>query len=190
MAKKVFFGFSDLYVGTYTVSDLGVVTLGTPYHQAGAVGLTMDAESDLFVEHADNIAYWSTETNSGQASGTLEVELFDDDFKKNFLGYVELDDGGLAKVKNATKPNVYMMYEYQTDDEPVRVIIYNGVFGVFKADHNTIEETPQPQHETLGVTFYGDNETGITEVEYDESDTGFATLFTNPPVPQLPSASS
>ena len=40
MANKVLFGFSDLYVGTYTVAEDGTVTLGTPYHQAGAVGFS------------------------------------------------------------------------------------------------------------------------------------------------------
>ena len=190
MAKKVFFGFSDLYVGTYTVDSGGSVTLGSPYHQAGAVGLTTDDQSDRFDEYADNIVYWSAYTNDGRVDGTIEVELFDDAFKTNFLGYVELDDGGLARVKGAAKPNIYMMYEYQTDGDPVRVIIYNGVLGAIKADHNTIEETPQPQHETLPVTFFGDNATGICGVEYDKTDAGFDTLFSNPPVPQLPSASS
>jgi len=192
MAKKVFFGFSDLYVGTYTVDSGGNVSLGSPYHQKGAVSLTMDSDSDQFNEYADNIVYWSTETNSGRASGTLEVELFDDSFKTMFLNYVQLDDGGLARIKGMAKPNIYMMFEYQTDDPdaPCRIIIYNGVFGAIKADHSTIEETPQPQHETIPVTFYGDNGTGITDVEYVEGDSGFATLFSNPPVPMLPSASS
>ena len=192
MAKKVFFGFSDLYVGTYNVDANGDVSLGSPYHQKGAVSLTMDSESDRFIEYADNVAYWSTETNPGQASGTLEVELFDDSFKTQFLNYVQLADGGLARVKGMAKPNIYMMFEYQTDeaDAPCRIIIYNGIFGAIKADHSTIEETPQPQHETVSVTFYGDNKTGITDVEYSKGDSGFDTLFSNPPVPTLPGASS
>ena len=44
MANKVLFGFSDLYIGTYTVSG-GTVTMGTPYHQAGAVGFSPEAQS-------------------------------------------------------------------------------------------------------------------------------------------------
>ena len=32
MANKVLFGFSDLYIGTYTVGAGGTVTMGTPYH--------------------------------------------------------------------------------------------------------------------------------------------------------------
>ena len=40
MANKVEFGISQLHVGTYTVDNQGVVTLGTPYHQKGAVSFS------------------------------------------------------------------------------------------------------------------------------------------------------
>ena len=39
MANKVEFGISELHVGTYTVGEGGVVTMGTPYAQKGAVSL-------------------------------------------------------------------------------------------------------------------------------------------------------
>ena len=57
--NKVEFGLSNLYVGTYTVAAGGTVTLGTPYHQAGAVSLSLDAESDSNDFYADNVKYWS-----------------------------------------------------------------------------------------------------------------------------------
>ena len=46
MANKVEFGISELHVGTYTVDDQGVVTLGTPYHQAGAVSFSPEENSE------------------------------------------------------------------------------------------------------------------------------------------------
>lgn len=187
MANKVLFGFSDLYVGTYTVSG-GTVTLGSPYHQAGAVGFSPEASDDTNVFYADNIAYYTTMGN-GSMEGDLEVAMFDDDFKKNFLGYVELDDGGLAQVKNATKPSVYIMFEIQGDDAARRVIIYNGTLGNINRDYATIEETAEPTTETVSTQFVGDNTTGIVMVTYEKGDTGYDTLFTNPPVPALPASS-
>lgn len=187
MANKVLFGFSDLYVGTYTVSG-GTVTLGSPYHQAGAVGFSPEASDDTNVFYADNIAYYTTMGN-GSMEGDLEVAMFDDDFKKNFLGYVELDDGGLAQVKNATKPSVYIMFEIQGDDAARRVIIYNGTLGNISRDYATIEETAEPTTETVSTQFVGDNTTGIVMVTYEKGDTGYDTLFTNPPVPALPASS-
>lgn len=43
MANKVMFGVSNLYVGTYEVSSLGVVTLGSPVKVPGTVNITMEA---------------------------------------------------------------------------------------------------------------------------------------------------
>lgn len=186
MANKVLFGFSDLYVGTYTVAANNTVTMGTPYHQAGAVGFSPEASDDRSDFRADNINYYTAYGN-GQYEGDLEVAMFDDAFKTQFLGYVTLDDGGLAKIKNATKPNIYLAFEIQGDEAARRVIFYNGSCGDITRAYSTTDETIEPVTETIPVTFSGDNETGITFVTYEEGDTGYATLFTNPPAPALPS---
>ena len=44
MANKVEFGISNLYVGTYSVGTTGTVTMGTPYHQAGAVSFSTHSQ--------------------------------------------------------------------------------------------------------------------------------------------------
>lgn len=185
MANKVLFGFSDLYVGTYTVANDGTVTMGTPYHQAGAVGFSPEASDDESVFYADNSAYYTVFGN-GSYEGDLEVAMFDDAFKTDFLGYVTLDDGGLAEVKNASKPQIYMAFEIQGDDAARRVIFYNGSLGAITREYSTTEEAVEPVTETIPVSFVGDNETGIVMVTYEEGDTGYATLFTNPPAPALP----
>lgn len=187
MANKVLFGFSDLYIGTYTVAQNGTVTMGAPYHQPGAVGFSPAANSDRNDFYADNIAYYTTYGNNAY-EGDLVVAMFDDAFKTQFLGYVQLADGGLARVKNAAKPNVYIAFEVQGDFEKRRIIFYNGSLGDISREYATIEETTTPQTESIPVTFFGDNETGVTKVVYKESDAGFATLFTAPPAPTLPSA--
>lgn len=188
MANKVLFGFSDLYIGTYTVGTDGTVTMGTPYHQAGAVGFSPEASDDQSIFYADNIAYY-TMLGNGSYEGDLEVAMFDDEFKTQFLGYVTLADGGLAEVKNASKPNVYIAFEVQGDQAARRVIFYNGNLGAISREFATIEETAEPTTETIPVTFNGDAKTGITMVTYEQEDAGYATLFTNPPAPVLPTES-
>ena len=186
--NKVLFGFSDLYIGTYEVDEAGVVTMGTPYHQKGAVGFSPEESSDKEVFYADNIAYY-TSYNSGTYEGDLTVAKFDDAFKTAFLGYVQLDDGGLAQIKGASKPNVYIAFELQGDSHARRAIFYNGTLGAISREYSTIEENKTPVTESISVTFTGDNGTGITKVTYNEGDSGYATLFTAPPAPALPSAS-
>ena len=53
--NKVEFGISQLHVGTYTVADDGTVTMGTPYHQKGAVSFSPESQSERSDFSADNI---------------------------------------------------------------------------------------------------------------------------------------
>ena len=182
MAIKVEFGISELHVGTYTVDDQGVVTLGTPYHQPGAVSFSPEEQSENNTFYADNIAYWSG-YSGGTFEGDLEVAKFSDEFKTQFLGYRALTNGGLANVKNATKPNVYIAFQVEGDAESRRVILYNCALGVIGREFNTIEDTKEPTTETLGVTCTGDNATGVTMASFKPDDAGYATLFTNPTAP-------
>lgn len=183
MANKVEFGISSLHVGTYTVAD-GVVTLGTPYYQKGAVSFSPEENSEQNTFYADNIAYWSG-YSGGSIEGDLEVAMFDDEFKTQFLGYVTLTNGGLANVKNATKPNVYIAFEVEGDAESRRVILYNCALGAITREYSTIEESKEPATETIGVTCTGDNATGVTMATFKPADAGYATLFTAPTAPAI-----
>lgn len=183
MANKVEFGISELHVGTYTESG-GTVTLGTPYAQKGAVSFSPEVQSEQNNFYADNIVYWSG-YSGGTIEGDLEVAMFDDKFKTDFLGYVTLTNGGIANVKNPTKPNVYICFEVQGDDEARRVILYNCTLGSINRSYNTIEETKEPTTETLPVTCIGDNSSGVTMAVLKPGDTGYSTLFTAPTAPAI-----
>lgn len=188
MANKVEFGISQLHVGTYTVDSDGNVTMGSPYHQAGAVSFAPEEQAESNTFYADNIAYWSG-FSGGTFEGDLEVAKFDDTFKTQFLGYAALTDGGLANVKNAYKPNVYIAFQVEGDAESRRVILYNCALGVITREFSTIEESKEPVTETLGITCSGDVATGVTMASYKPDDAGYDTLFTSPAAPELESES-
>ena len=182
MANKVEFGISQLHVGTYTVGENNAVTLGTPYHQKGAVSFSPEESSEQNNSYADNIVYWSG-YSGGSIEGDLEVAMFDDEFKTQFLGYRTLTNGGLANVKNATKPNVYIAFQVEGDQESRRCIMYNCSLGGITREYNTTEDTIEPATETIAVTVAGDNNSGISMVSYSQTSSGYSTLFTNPPAP-------
>ena len=187
MANKVEFGISNLHVGTYTDNN-GTVTLGTPYHQRGARSFSPEEQSEATNFYADNIIYWSG-YSGGTFEGDLEVAKFDDDFKKKFLGYKELTNGGLANVKGATKPKVYIAFEVDGDAEKRRIIMYNCALGGITREYNTIEENKEPTTETINVTVTGDNSTGVSMATFRPDDAGYNTLFTSPTAPVLASES-
>ena len=188
MANKVEFGISQLHVGTYTVDNDGVATLGEPYHQAGAVSFAPEEQAEQNIFYADNIAYWSG-YSGGTFEGDLEVAKFDDAFKSAFLGYVALTNGALANIKNARKPNVYIAFQVEGDAESRRVILYNCSLGVITREFSTIEESKEPVTETLGITCIGDPSTGVTLASLKPGDAGYDTLFTAPDAPELESES-
>lgn len=181
MANKVEFGISNLHVGTYTESN-GTVTLGTPYHQAGAISFSTEESSEQNIFYADNVPYWSG-YSGGTIEGDLEVAMFDDEFKTQFLGYRALADGGLASVKNATKPNVYIAFQVEGDAESRRVILYNCSLGFISREYSTIEENKEPVTETINITCIGDNGTGVSKATYKPGDAGYNNLFTSPAAP-------
>lgn len=182
--NKVEFGISQLHIGTYNVSEQGVVTLGTPYHQKGAVSFSPAEQSELTNFYADNIAYYAA-YSGGTFEGDLEVAKFDDAFKEAFLSYRRLTDGGLANVKNASKPSVYIAFQVEGDDEARRVIMYNASLGAITREYQTIGENKEPTTETLAVTVTGDVNTGVPMASYKPSDAGYSTLFTTPSAPEF-----
>ena len=183
MAKnKVEFGISNLYVGTYSVGTTGTVTMGTPYHQAGAVSFSPEEQAESNKFYADNVVYWAGYTG-GTFEGDLEVAKFDDTFKTQYLGYITKADGGIGIVKNATKPNVYIAFQVEGDEESRRIIMYNCSLGGINREYSTEEDSIEPATETINVTVAGDNATGVSMVSYGKATTGYSTLFTNPPAP-------
>ena len=183
MANKVEFGISNLHIGTYTESN-GTVTLGTPYHQKGAISFSPEEQSEQNNFYADNVIYWSG-YSGGSLEGDLEVAMYDDEFKTQFLGYKTLTNGGIANVKGAMKPNVYIAFQVEGDAESRRVILYNCALGGITREYNTIEENKEPTTETIPVTCVGDNVSGVTMAVFKPADDGYATLFTAPEAPAI-----
>ena len=109
--------------------------------------------------------------------------MFDDAFKTQFLGYKTLTSGGLALVKNAVKPNVYIAFQIEGDAEARRVILYNCTLGDISREFTTIEESKEPQTATIAVTAIGDNVSGVTMATFKPGDSGYSTLFTAPTAP-------
>jgi phi13 family phage major tail protein len=181
--NKVEFGISQLHVGTYTDNN-GTVTLGTPFHQAGAVSFAPEEASEKNSFYADNIEYWSG-YSGGSIEGDLTVAKFDDDFKTQFLGYVTLTNGGIANVKNAVKPNVYIAFQVEGDAEARRVILYNCTLGAITREYNTIEDTKEPATESISINCTGDNTSGVTKAVLKPGDSGYDTLFTAPTAPVI-----
>ena len=185
--NRVLFGFSQVHVGTYEIDpSTKVVSLGSPYHQEGAVGFSPENQGESVDFFADNYDYFSDET-VGPRSGDLVVAKFDRDFLPSFCGYRNTAGGGIAEVINPVKPRIYMAFQVEGDAHGMRVIMYNGTVGNVNREFSTMEGSRTPVTEALPLKFIGDQASGIIVDRYFPGDDGYDTLFTNPPVPALAS---
>ena len=181
MANKVRFGAKNLHIGKMTESG-GSITMGQPLHIPGTTKIGADPITEEMLFHADNVVYKEDHEDQGYE---IEIETagFPDEFKVDYLGYIELDDGGVAMDRNAERDRCYIAFESGGDANPVRGILYNVALGQIKTEHATIEKTKTPETETLTCTCFGDDQTGIVKVGYDPGSDTYEDLLTDPPAP-------
>ena len=107
--NKVRYGLSNVHVGTLTVED-GTPTFGVPKAYPGAVNMTLSAEGESSTFHADNIAYYVTNSNNGYA-GELEMAYLYDWFETQYLGNEESDEGMIVeKSGGVPEQAAYIMF--------------------------------------------------------------------------------
>ena len=83
----------------------------------GAVNLSLDAAGDTSTFYADNMAYFVTAANDGY-SGTLEMAVIPDSFRKDVLGEVE-DETDKVLVENSSVEgkNFAFLFEFAGDQK-------------------------------------------------------------------------
>jgi len=157
MAKdKVQFGLKNVYVAVY---DETTSTYATPVAVPGAVQFTAEHQSETSKFYADNIAYYTTATNSG-VSGTLQLALMSDAVKKLLLGYEEdATTGLLYEVTDAKLPSFALLFEIDGDANHRRNVYYNCTLSYPNEEHNTRGETTEPDTETFNFEAIGRNVT-------------------------------
>ena len=151
-ANKVKFGLKNVHYSLLTIGEEGEITFATPVPIPGAVNLSMDAQGDQSTFYADDMAYYVTSANDGY-SGTLEVAVIPDSYRKDVLGETE-DETDKVLVENVSaepKPHA-LLFEFAGDQKAVRHVLYNcsatrpGVSG------STTNNTKEPSTETMNLT--------------------------------------
>lgn len=152
MANKIKYGLRNVYYAKITtVSSAGTPTYGTPVSIPGAVNLSMSASGEGNDFYADDTVYFHSESNNGY-SGTLEMALLTDDFKKDVLG--ELSNAAGAKFEKADAPTseFALMFEFQGDANATRHLLYRCTASRPDVAGATKEANITPQTETLNLT--------------------------------------
>lgn len=151
MANKIKYGIRNCYYAKATDDGNGNLTYGTPVRLPGAVSLSLDAQGETSPFYADDIIYFQSDSNNGY-SGSLELALIPDAFRKDILGEVESTNGLLVEKANAPTVEFALLFEFQGDDKATRHALYRCTASRATVAGQTKEATVTPQTETVNIT--------------------------------------
>lgn len=150
-ANKIKYGIKNCYYAKATIASNGTATYGNPVALPGAVSMTLDANGDITKFYADNIVYWSGANNNGY-TGSLELALIPDSFKKDILGQTEQStDKTLYETVQATGSPFALLFQFEGDAHNTKHVLYNCVANRASIAGTTKNDTLEPQTETINI---------------------------------------
>lgn len=180
--NKVKFGLSNVHIAKITEQD-GEITYGTPFAMPGAVSLTADPEGDTTPFYADNIKYYIAVANNGY-TGDLEIAMTPEEFLTQILGQEKDTNGALFESSDDVNARFALMGEIEGDAKKRRFVYYDCTATRPSAEMNTIEESKEPQTDTISITMAARSSDNVikaviepNETNQDVYDTFFAKVY-------------
>lgn len=192
MANKIKYGLSNVYYAVIeSMSDAGVPTYATPVKFPGAVSLSLDAQGDSTPFYADNIVYWTGVANNGY-EGDFEVARVIDTFEADVLGVVTDKNGALVEIASVQPKQFALLFQFEGDESATRHVLYNCTVTRPEVSGQTVEDSIEPQTETLNLTattvYNTSYEENIVKAKAPKTAAAYAEWFTAVHVPTKPSA--
>lgn len=153
MAKKVEYGFRNVYYAVVTETD-NAITYGTPKsflsQGAGGISVSLAPSGDENTMYADDVVWFEENTNNGY-EGDLVMTNVSDDFKKEVMGYTQDSNGALIENADATFEKFALGFEVQGNDNPTRTWYYYCSVARPTEEHQTKEASTTPAQKTLSL---------------------------------------
>ena len=167
--NKVLYGISNVHIAKITEQD-GEITYGTPFPMPGAVSLTADPEGDTTPFYADNIKYYIAVANNGY-TGDLEIAMTPEEFLTQILGQEKDTNGALFESSNDVNARFALMGEIEGDAKKRRFIYYDCTATRPSAEMNTIEESKEPQTDTISITMAARSSDNVIKAVIEPNET-------------------
>lgn len=145
--NKIVYGFENVHIA-FEGSSPG--TYEETIHIPGAVNFSTTPASNKVNFPADNIRYFTLESNNGY-TGTLEMALIPDEVLEKMLGWVIDSNGMLVEVANAKPKKFALMGEVKGDLRDRRFVYYDVMALRPNEEVETQDETIDPKTMSLPV---------------------------------------
>ena len=145
--QAVKFGLKNAY---YALYDDTTGKYSTPKRLNGAVSLSISREGDESTFYADDIAYYSTNSNAGY-SGEIEIATLKDEMRIDLLGQQTDANGVLLESTDDVPPTFALLYEVSGNINNQRFAFYNCTLSRPETEANTKEDTVEPDTDTLEI---------------------------------------
>lgn len=174
--NKVLFGLSNVYVAKVT----GDGEFDTPVAIPGAVNMTIDAEGDQEIFYADNMNYYTANSNAGY-SGELEIADIPNEVLAWMLGWRIDTNGALIEVADGVPTPFALLFDVQGDKKPRSAVYYNVTANRPSDEWSTTEDTTTVTTKTLpftaGVMKYNNENVVKAVIEESEDNTEIYETF-------------
>ena len=123
--NKVTFGLQDVHWAEVTKEgDDGSLTYGTVERLRGAAELTLEPQGDSGSYKADNINFYTTESNDGY-EGTLKLALLTQEFLTRVLGEtIDAQSKVISEIASSEKKNFALMFRFEGDKKETLHVLY------------------------------------------------------------------
>lgn len=165
MANKVVFGLKNVHYAIWTPpagSTPG--SFATPVAVPGAVNLSLTREGDENKFYADDVVYFSTETNAGYTAD-LELAYAPISMLKALAGYIEDANHIILEDSDAVPTQFALLYEVTSNDSNDRFVFYNCTLSRPENEASTKTDSTEPNTQKLSLVIapltlpYGTNAT-------------------------------
>jgi len=175
MPNKIKYGLKNVHYAVVNEVN-GAVGYGTPKSVPGAVNLVQNAVGDPVEFNADDIEYYSEDTNNGY-DGTLEMAIIPNEFRQDVFSD-EIDANGvLIENANAKPKKIALMYEFTGDINKIRHVNYNVKVSRPNIDGSTKTKTKEPKTETMNISVRPAIDTGDVKGKVEQDKAAYDTFF-------------
>ncbi len=176
MANKVKYGISNVYYALATDNGQGVLTYGNPVAMPGARSLSLEAQGETTPWYADNIIYYTSNSNNGY-QGDFELAMLPDSFRKDILGEVEDQNGLLVEKADASTKEFALLFQFEGDDKAIKHCLYRCTATRPAVSASTKEENVEPQTDTITITAMPRINDHVVKCKCGDGATGYDTFF-------------